>query len=128
MTAGLTVFGAPAHLAACRGLDTNLFFHERGATPAAVMAACATCPIATPCREWGLLHEPEGIWGGVSTNSRLGRKLRKGQRRECITVERTLEGHGTTAGYQRHRRRGEEPCPSCKDAKAAATRVDHAGA
>lgn len=63
---------------ACRGQDTELFFHpegERGprraAREAAAKAVCATCPVLLACREHALaVREPYGIWGGLSEQER----------------------------------------------------------
>jgi WhiB family redox-sensing transcriptional regulator len=63
---------------ACRGLDTQLFFHpegERGPRrahrEATAKAICATCPVLVACREHALaVREPYGIWGGLSEHER----------------------------------------------------------
>ncbi len=63
---------------ACRGHDTELFFHpegERGPRranrEAAAKAVCATCPVLAACREHALsVREPYGIWGGLSEHDR----------------------------------------------------------
>jgi len=65
-------------LGACRGLDTELFFHpegERGPRrsnrEAAAKAVCATCPVLLRCREAALAaREPYGVWGGLSEHER----------------------------------------------------------
>ena len=63
---------------ACRGHDTELFFHpegERGPRranrEAAAKAVCASCPVLLACREHALaVREPYGIWGGLSEHER----------------------------------------------------------
>ena len=63
---------------ACRGSDTELFFHpegERGPRrarrEAAAKAICATCPVLAACRAHALsVREPYGIWGGMSEHER----------------------------------------------------------
>jgi WhiB family redox-sensing transcriptional regulator len=63
---------------ACRGLDTEMFFHpdnERGprraGREAAAKAVCATCPVMRECAEHALrVREPYGIWGGLSESER----------------------------------------------------------
>ena len=65
-------------LGACRGRDTELFFHpegERGPRrsdrEAAAKAVCSTCPVLVRCREAALLaREPYGVWGGMSEHER----------------------------------------------------------
>jgi len=64
--------------AACRDLDTELFFHpegERGSTrrrrAANAKAICATCPVIEQCRAYALAaQEPYGIWGGMTEEER----------------------------------------------------------
>jgi len=65
-------------LAACRGLTLNMFFHsyqERGPQrrrrEAEAKAVCHRCPVITECRVHALrVHEPYGIWGGLSEEER----------------------------------------------------------
>lgn len=65
-------------LGACRGEDTELFFHpegERGprrsGREAAAKAVCARCPVLDLCREHALsAREPYGVWGGLSETER----------------------------------------------------------
>lgn len=64
--------------AACRGLDSEMFFHpegERGsakeAREKAAKALCATCPVLEQCREHALrVREPFGVWGGMTEAER----------------------------------------------------------
>jgi WhiB family redox-sensing transcriptional regulator len=64
--------------AACRGLDTETFFHpdnERGprrvAREAAAKAVCARCPVIRECAAHALrAREPYGVWGGLSETER----------------------------------------------------------
>jgi len=71
---------------ACRGHDTELFFHpegERGprraGREAAAKAICATCPVLLACREHALsVREPYGIWGGLSEHERDDLYVREG--------------------------------------------------
>ena len=61
-------------LGACRGEDSELFFHpesERGSQrtrrEAAAKAICARCPVAARCLTHALISgEPYGVWGGLS--------------------------------------------------------------
>ena len=61
--------------AACRGMDPNIFFPERGASTDISLAkeTCAECPVKEQCREYGEM-ERFGFWGGVSARGRA--KLR----------------------------------------------------
>ncbi len=64
--------------AACRGLDSAVFFHpeyERGANRASRVAAakviCRRCPVVQQCRDYALtVQEPYGTWGGLDEQER----------------------------------------------------------
>ena len=73
---------------ACRGKDTELFFHpegERGSArrrrAEAATAICGSCPVIDACREHSLaVREPYGVWGGLSEEERaavIQQRLRK---------------------------------------------------
>ena len=63
-------------LAACHGLDPDIFFpiSEDEATPA--KAVCGTCSVREACLEWALAAGEEGVWGGLTERER--RRLRRG--------------------------------------------------
>jgi WhiB family redox-sensing transcriptional regulator len=62
----------------CRGMDSAFFFHpdgERGPArnrrEARAKAICHACPVLDLCRRHALaVHEPYGIWGGLSESER----------------------------------------------------------
>jgi WhiB family transcriptional regulator, redox-sensing transcriptional regulator len=64
--------------AACRGLDSQMFFHpenERGPSRRRreqnAKRICAECPVQRACLSWALrTREPYGVWGGLSTEER----------------------------------------------------------
>jgi WhiB family redox-sensing transcriptional regulator len=57
--------------AACRGLDTEIFFPVTAEKEAEAMAVCATCPVRAECLEQALRdHERDGIWGGTTPEER----------------------------------------------------------
>lgn len=63
-------------LAACRGMDTDIFYPEgRGrslrAREAIAKEICGSCPVARQCRE-AAAGQPErfGIWGGLTEGER----------------------------------------------------------
>jgi len=67
---------------ACKGMDTNIFFPERGNVEAVVTAKniCFSCPVMMECREWALRNNPPcGIWGGFSK-----REIRRYRREEKL--------------------------------------------
>ena len=65
-------------LAACRGMDTAIFYHpenERGPTRHRreweAKRICQACPVVRPCLQWALeTREPYGVWGGLSVEER----------------------------------------------------------
>ncbi len=65
--------------AACRGLDTSLFFPGRGESIAEAEAVCASCEVRDDCLWFALgdtARSPQrfGVWGGSSERQR--RRLR----------------------------------------------------
>lgn len=94
----------------CNGLDTALFFPERGESTDQARAVCATCPVQTECLQGALdRNERFGIWGGTSAHERI-------HLRRPIQV-RTISC-GTTAGYDKHRRDDTTICNDCENAKS----------
>ena len=63
---------------ACRGMDSAFFFHpegERGPAranrEARAKEVCRRCPVLEQCRRHALaVHEPYGVWGGLSESER----------------------------------------------------------
>lgn len=63
--------------AACKGMDTNLFFPERGDTHSVRLAksVCAGCPVIEECGEYGKA-ERFGFWGGMGVRRRRNYPIR----------------------------------------------------
>ena len=62
--------------AACRGLDPELFYPQRGITTKEAKAVCDSCEVCALCLEYALVNgEKFGIWGGLAERQR--RKLRQ---------------------------------------------------
>lgn len=64
--------------AACRGLDADLFFPERGESGGFqdALAVCESCPVREECLEYALeAGERYGIWGGL--NEKRRRQLKR---------------------------------------------------
>jgi WhiB family redox-sensing transcriptional regulator len=102
--------------AACRGKDADLFFPEPGESLRPAKQICAGCAARDDCLRFAVREQIfHGIWGGLSPQER-----RRGRRRR--TEDRPVL-HGSTGGYQAHRRRGEEPCADCRAANAKYQRV-----
>lgn len=80
---GLFWFRRPAWQAegACRGLDPDLFFPQRGQSLTTARAVCAACPVKEECLDFAVEHHEEfGVWGGSSERER--RQLRRQRRAE----------------------------------------------
>lgn len=66
--------------AACRDIDSSVFFHpenERGAAKEErdrlAKRVCVRCPVIQECRRHALsVREPYGVWGGLSVAERAG--------------------------------------------------------
>jgi WhiB family redox-sensing transcriptional regulator len=64
--------------AACRSVDSSVFFHperERGAQKeqrdTQAKKICRSCPVLEQCRRHALAtHEPYGVWGGLTAAER----------------------------------------------------------
>ncbi|HTJ74847.1 MAG TPA: WhiB family transcriptional regulator [Acidimicrobiales bacterium] len=62
--------------AACRDMDTAIFFPETEEAAAAAKAVCATCPVREACLQFALVtRQDDGVWGGLDENER--RRLRR---------------------------------------------------
>jgi len=62
--------------AACRGIDTGLFFIERSDPDASTKLAeaksiCGRCPVREECAKAGR-NESSGVWGGLTVEERMG--------------------------------------------------------
>lgn len=62
--------------AACRTVDTSIFFPETEAAAAPALAVCARCPVREQCLDFALdTRQNDGIWGGATEIER--RRLRR---------------------------------------------------
>ena len=62
--------------AACRDLDTNVFFPLSDDEAGPAKAVCATCPVREDCLEFALVtRQGDGVWGGLTESER--RRLRR---------------------------------------------------
>jgi WhiB family redox-sensing transcriptional regulator len=68
--------------AACRGLDTNVFFPVTDEEAEEAKAVCAACPVREECLEFALLtRQEDGVWGGLTEVER--RRLRRRRREQA---------------------------------------------
>ena len=49
-------------LAACQGMDPELFFPDNGKPPPEVLAACAVCPVSAECLS-AAAESDDWLWG-----------------------------------------------------------------
>lgn len=66
--------------AACKGVDTNIFFQDQGASYKRAKAICIRCDVQIQCLDYvmrnGGTHDDEfGLWGGKTPMER--RKMKK---------------------------------------------------
>ncbi len=118
--AQMFAFTRPAWItqAACRGMNPDLFFPDRGEDTTQAKAVCAGCSVRAECLEAALMNmDKHGIFGGTSERER--RRMRT----HVVVIE-----HGTERGYKQHRHRGGGACDARKAAHAEATRIRRAGA
>jgi WhiB family redox-sensing transcriptional regulator len=72
-------------LAACHGVDLDVFFPERGETAGPARQICAACPVREPFLDYALSNRiTHGIWGGLTERERrpLRSRLVQESRRE----------------------------------------------
>ena len=59
--------------AACKGMDTNQFFPEKGSTQTVIeaKAVCTACRVQQTCLDYAVTnHIMQGVWGGKSPAQR----------------------------------------------------------
>lgn len=108
----------------CRDADTELFFpasNDISGGRQIIRVYCKTCPIMAECLEWALEMEGQaghsgrsGIYGGTTPRQRAGIYRKRREDGKVIETVKPIR-HGTEAGAQAHRRRGETPCRACLD-------------
>jgi WhiB family redox-sensing transcriptional regulator len=69
-------------LALCLQFNGDMWFPERGESPAAAKLLCGRCDVRAECLEFALdTNEDYGIWGGLSTAERKALRRRRRLRR-----------------------------------------------
>ena len=59
------------NLAACQGMDLDVFFPSADQPPAEAVEVCAGCQVRTSCLDYAAEHHlTDGVWGGMSANER----------------------------------------------------------
>lgn len=67
------------HLAACSGVDTNLFYEKYEADvniAKNIDEMCLSCPVIKMCHQSGMANDEYGVWGGVYLNAGVVDKTR----------------------------------------------------
>lgn len=91
-------------LAACKGVDPNLFFGNQIEVEIA-RSICRTCVVQKDCLDWAVREQfQDGVFGGFNPIDR--RCVAKGQARVTIC--------GSLEGLAMHRELDEELCPACE--------------
>lgn len=109
--------GSWMQYAACRLEDAALFTAEHRPNQAvldSLAQICARCPVTADCARLALTEALSGFYAGVWIEHGHPASGRRVLRRQSAA------DHGTEAGAQQHRRRGEKPCFSCQLASARA--------
>jgi len=69
-------------LAACRGLDADIFYPTSDEEAEEAKAICASCHVRQPCLEQAITQrERDGVWGGLTERER--RRLIRQRRRSA---------------------------------------------
>jgi WhiB family transcriptional regulator, redox-sensing transcriptional regulator len=87
-------------LAACRGIDLEVFFPGRGESAGAARRVCAACPVRQPCLDYAITNRiVHGIWGGLTERERRALRSRwvRASRRERDRAVLAAESAGYTA-------------------------------
>jgi len=97
-------------LAACRGVDSSLFFHpegERGAARSArensAKEVCMRCPVRAECAAHALaVREPYGVWGGLTEDEREELMGRARNRLVPAATPTSARGEGHVSHHGSH--------------------------
>lgn len=101
--------------AACKGMDTEIWFVESGGSKALDKARkiCDACPVEQMCLEFAITRGVNfGMFGGKTVNERISYRINHG-----LTIThstRIYEPHGSEAAVRRHDRRREPYCEKCR--------------
>lgn len=95
----------------------ELFFPDPGGKNDAAEAKemCSRCAVQVECLRFAMSTAVDGIWGGTTAKER--QEIRRKIGAPLPSGWRSID-HGTEAGAQQHRRRGELPCKSCREGSA----------
>ncbi len=61
--------------AACIGVETSVFFPDKGGTVKAALEVCGRCIVRTDCLEWAITEGIEdGVLGGMTATARVAHR------------------------------------------------------
>lgn len=104
----------------CRSMSSDLFFHperERGPARAVREAraknVCRGCPVLAQCRDHALaVHEPYGVWGGMTEEERKQRiRSDTAQTSSADVAQPVVIGEDFTPAGHHQRSHGPTPDP-----------------
>lgn len=96
------------HRALCREVDPAIFFLDKGGSPVEAKSVCARCPVLLDCKDFALNNPVMGVWAGTTETER--RKLGVSTTPIRVALDSPCK---SPWGYERHLRRGEQPCADC---------------
>lgn len=70
----------------CAQTDPELFFPDKGESPATAKQLCQDCPLIRDCLAYGLRFKVFGVWGGTTDQDRRALRAKYGIQPELITV------------------------------------------
>lgn len=91
------------HRAACRSVDPDVFFPVPVAglafrtRVAVAKAVCGGCPVREACLAWALVHQPDGIAGGLTEQERCTERGRRARARRRARIAAAKSGEGESA-------------------------------
>lgn len=85
-------------LAACHGLDPDIFFPTSDHEVGPAKSVCGTCSVREACLEWALASGEEGVWGGLTERER--RRLQRGGLAVTLAEETPSMGAPTQADLE----------------------------
>ena len=87
-------------LAACRGVDPNLFVPERGEDSAEAKKVCRRCPSIHECAVYGISNaNTRGVWGGLSWEERKEARGLMGRMDICAECDEPFHTYRPTERY-----------------------------
>lgn len=97
----------------CAQTDPDIFFPEKGGSPAPAKLVCMRCPVRMACAEHAITADtnPLGILGATTYLERRRIRQERGIRNQH--PETLVDKCGTEAGAKRHWRAGETACTAC---------------